>query len=221
MTYDSSEVVNWVGLLDIACRFELDNFVIKVGDYLLSHQKEWIQHNIFAVRKCALSSSLLSKLLNYCNDIMLSSPEIIFKSDNLASLPKETLIALLKQEELNMKEIDIWTSVIQWATNQVPELVNEPDCWTPDDVTKVRALVSDCIQHIRFFNIPPEDYQEKIVPYDELLTKNLRRDIVSYHMNKNYKPKSIVLPPRKGQPIYNNKAGEENKTLNINANINS
>ena len=113
VTYDSSEVVNWVGLLDIACRFELDNFVIKVGDYLLSHQKEWIQHNIFAVHKCALSSSLLNKLLNYCNNIMLSSPEIMFKSDNLASLPKETLIALLKQEKLNMKEIDIWTSVIQ------------------------------------------------------------------------------------------------------------
>src|SRR6185369_3091536 len=151
MTYDSSEVVNWVGLLDIACRFELDNFVIKVGDYLVSRQKEWIQHNIFAVHKCASSSNLLNKLLNYCNDIMLSSPEIIFKSDNLASVPKETLIALLKQEELDMKEIDIWTSVVQWATNQVPGLVNEPDSWSSEDYKKVRAIISDCIQYIQFF----------------------------------------------------------------------
>jgi len=77
----------------------------------------------------------------------------MFKSDNLASLPKETLIALLKQEELNMKEIDIWTSVIQWGTNQVPGLVNEPDSWSSEDFTNVRTIISDCIQHIRFFNM--------------------------------------------------------------------
>ena len=184
VTYDSREVINWISLLDVACRFELDNFVITVGDYLVSHQKEWIQHNIFAIHKCALSSSPLNKLLNYCNNIMVSSPEIMFKFDNLANLPKETLITLLKHDELNMKEIDIWTSVIQWATNQVAGLVNDPDSWSSEDVTKVRAIISDCVHHIRFFNITSEDFQEKIFPYDELLTKELRRDIVSYHTNK-------------------------------------
>jgi len=194
---DSSEVINWIGLLDVACRFELDNLVIAVGDYLASHRKDWIQQNIFAIHKYALSSSSLNRLSNYCNDVMLASPEIIFESDNLANLPKETMIALLKHDELNMDEIDIWTSVIQWATNQVPGLENEPHSWSSEDVIKVREIISDSIQHIRFFNISTEDFQEKIVPYDELLTKELRRDIVSYYMNKNYKPKSIVLPPRK------------------------
>ena len=219
MTYDSREVINWISLLDVACRFELDNLVVTVGGYLVNHQKEWIQHNIYAIRKCALSSSLLNELLNYCNNIMLSSPEVMFKPDNLMNLPKETLITLLKLDKLNMEEIDIWTSVIQWAINQVPGLVNKPDSWSYEDVTRVRAITSDCFQHIRFFNISSEDLQEKIVPYDELLTKELRRDIVSYHMNKNYKPKSIILPPRKGQAIYNNsKTSEEDRTPNTNVN---
>src|SRR6185437_3661184 len=40
--------------------------------------------------------------------------------------------------------------------------------------------------------------------------------------NKNYKPKSIVLPPRKGQAIDDmNKTNEEHKTLNVNADIDS
>src|SRR6185369_17791200 len=76
VTYDSSEVINWISPLDVACRFELDNLVVTVGGYLVNHQKEWIQRNIYAIRKCALSSSLLNELLNYCNNIMLSSPEV-------------------------------------------------------------------------------------------------------------------------------------------------
>src|SRR4051794_25870111 len=111
------------------------------------------------------------------------------------------MIALLKHDELNMDEIDIWTSVLQWATNQVPGLGNEPHSWSSEDVIKVREIISDSIEHIRFFNISTEDFCEKIVPYDELLTKELYRDLILYHANKNYKPKATVLSPRKGQPI--------------------
>jgi len=159
MSYNSSQVIDWISLLDVSCRFELDNFVITVGDYLFNHQKEWMKHNILAIYKCALSSSLLNKLLDYCHNIMILSPEIIFKSDNLMSLPKETLITLLKHDELNMKEIDIWTSVIQWATKQVPGLINDPDSWSSDNVITLRAIMSDFIPHIRFFNIPLEEFK--------------------------------------------------------------
>ena len=197
MTFSSSEVVDWISLLNVSCRFELDTFVIAIGDYLINHQKEWINHNIFAIYECALSSRLLNRLLDYCNNIMISSPDIIFKSDSLMSLSKDTLITLLRHDELNMKEIDIWTSVMEWATKQVSGLVNEPDDWSSEDVTTIKAIVSDCIPHIRFFNLTSEDFQKKVVPYDELLTKELRRDVMFYHFQEDYKPKSTVLPPRK------------------------
>src|SRR6185369_10202776 len=146
-------------------------------------QKEWIQRNVVAVHKHALSSTLLSRLLDCCNKIMVSTPEVIFKPDYLKSLPKEILITLLKHDELNMEEIDIWTSVVQWAIMQVPELVNEPNGWSSDDSVKVRAIMSSCIPHIRFFNISTGDYRKKIVPYDELLSKELRQDLVHYHLD--------------------------------------
>src|SRR6185312_5987996 len=56
-----------------------------------------------------------------------------------------------------------------------------------------------CIPHIRFFNISTEDFRKKVVPYDELLTKELRRDLLHYQFEKDYKPNFTVLPPRKGQ----------------------
>ena len=165
VTQCSNEVIDWIGFLDAACTFELDDLIIAVGDYLINQQKEWIQRNVFTVRKYALSSNLLSRLLDYCNQIMVSTPEIIFKSDDLKSVPKETLMTLLKHDELNMEEVNIWTAVIQWAVLQTPGLANEPSGWSSDDVVKVRAIMSDCIPHIRFFNLSTEDFHKKVVPY--------------------------------------------------------
>src|SRR6185312_106452 len=181
VTHRSIEAIDWISFLDVARTFGLDDLVVAVGDYLINQQKEWIQRNVFTVRKHALSSNLLNRLLDYCNQIMVSMPEIILESDDLKSLPKETLITLLKQDELNMEEIDIWTLVIQWTVMQIPGLVNEPNGWTSDNVVEVKAIMSDCIPHIRFLNISSEDFSKKIVPYDELLTKTLRRDILRYH----------------------------------------
>src|SRR6185369_9776641 len=127
VTHRSNVVIDWISFLDVASTFKLDDLVIAVGDYLINQQKEWIQRNVIAVHKHALSSTLLSRLLDCCNQIMVSTPEVIFNPDYLKSLPKEILITLLKHDELNMEEIDIWTSVVQWAIMQVPELVNEPN----------------------------------------------------------------------------------------------
>src|SRR6185312_7718707 len=37
---------------------------------------------------------------------------------------------------------------------------------------------------------------DKVIQYNELLPKKLRHDILNYHTNKNYKPKTPLLPPR-------------------------
>ena len=102
--------------------FELLDLLIAIEAYLLEKQKEWIQQNIITVHKYALSMAPLNGLLGYCNRIMVSHPDIVFKSNDFATLPKETLINLLKSDDLSMEEDDIWMSVVQWATKQVSEL---------------------------------------------------------------------------------------------------
>src|SRR6185312_13467522 len=96
-----------------------------------------------------------------------------------------------------MDEDDILMSVIQWATKQVSELElgNDPDDWSSDDLNTVKDIVADCIPHIRFFNISPD----KVSLYYNLLPRKLCRDLFSYQINKNYKPKTHMLPPRTGQ----------------------
>ena len=86
-----------------------------------------IQQNVLTVHKYAESVATLNSLSGYCNRLLLSHPEIVFKSNDLAALPKETLITLLKSDDLDMAEDDVWMSVVEWATKQVPELELEDD----------------------------------------------------------------------------------------------
>src|SRR6185312_15404161 len=153
------------------------------------------------------SATSLDKLLAYCNRIMVSHPDIIFKSNDLATLSKETLITLLKSEELSMDEDDIWMSVIQWATKQVPELElgNNPNDWSSNDANTIKDIIADCIPYIRFFNISPKN----VILYEDLLSKELRHDILNYRTDKDYKPNTQILPPRTGQGcMLPSKAGQ-------------
>ena len=61
VTHRSNVVIDWISFLDVASTFKLDDLVIAVGDYLINQQKEWIQHNVYAVYKHALSSNLRSE----------------------------------------------------------------------------------------------------------------------------------------------------------------
>src|SRR5205085_1279200 len=115
----------------------------------------------------------------------------IFKSNDLVTLPKETLITLLKNDELNMNEDDVWMSVIQWGTKQVPELELENDLndWSSNDINRVKDIIADCIPHIRFSGISIN----KIVLYNDLIPRKLRRDILNYHTDNNYKQNTHLL----------------------------
>jgi len=197
MSYDSCKSAGWIKLLDGARKFELIDLLVAIETYLIDQENEWIQQNVLSIHKYATSTVSLNKLQAYCNRMIVSHPDIIFKSNDLATLPKETLITLLKNDELSMDEDDIWMSVIQWATKQLPELElgTDPDDWSSNVTNTIKDTIADCIPHIRLFSISPK----KVILYEDLLPKKLRHDILNYHTDKDYKLNIPLLPPRTGQ----------------------
>ena len=195
------EDVSWIVLLEGANKLGLNTFCTAIGDYLIKQHEQWIKQNILTVYNYAASTNSLQRLVDYCSQLMLSSPDIILKSNNMADLPKATFINLLKSDELNMDEGDVWMSAVQWAVNQISGLTitDNPINWSATDVNTVKDIIAECIPHIRFFNISSEAFNEKVVPYIELLPRELRSDLFYYYLQNNYKPKPQMLPQRKGQ----------------------
>ena len=112
----SCENISWVVLLQGASTLGLSTFCTAIGDYLIERHEEWLKRNISTVYNYASSTVSLQKLGDHCNQLMISFPDIVLKSNNVVDLPKATLISLLKNDELNMDEIDIWLSVGSFHT---------------------------------------------------------------------------------------------------------
>ena len=194
----SYENISWIVLLEGANKLGLSTFCTAIGDNLIEKHEEWIKQNILAVHNCASSTDSLQKLGDYCHQLMLSSPDIIFKSSNIADLPKVTLIGLLKRDEFDMDEVDIWLLVVQWVINQIPGLSDNPTNWSPNDVNAVKDMIAECVPHIRFFNMSSEELSKKVIPY-KILPAELLSDLFCYHLQRDYKLKAHKLPQRKRQ----------------------
>ncbi|CAJ0860582.1 4554_t:CDS:2 [Entrophospora sp. SA101] len=60
----------------------------------------------------------------------------------------------------------------------------------------LEKTLNKCIPLIRYFHISGDDYFKKVFPFKRILPKSLKKDIYGYFLSANYRPKSIILPPR-------------------------
>ena len=60
---------------------------------------------------------------------MAKSPEKIFKSLDFTSLPEKSLVQLIIDDDVQMKEVDIWKNVLKWGLAQNPIILPDPNIW--------------------------------------------------------------------------------------------
>src|SRR5688572_22079796 len=65
--------------------------------------------------------------------------------------------------------------------------------WNQNDINIFKRILYKFIPLIRFYEISTEDYFNKVKPYEEILSKELRDDILKFYMIPGYKP---IYTPR-------------------------
>jgi len=127
----------------------------------------------------SFQSNNFSELQQFCTDFMAESPEKIFKSLGFTSLPERSLISLIKMDNLQMKEIEVWEHVLKWGLAQNQTLVPDPDTWTDEDFKMIGNTLQHCIPLIRFFSLSSKEFLHKVSPYKKLLNNQLYKDLLS------------------------------------------
>jgi hypothetical protein len=113
---DSSDFIKILAAADMLHLQELANCLQK---YLIKSKTELIVQNFVLTQQIISQSNNLLELQEFCTNLMVQSPEKILKSFDFVSLSEKSLISLIKRDNLQMKEIEVWENVLKWVLHKI------------------------------------------------------------------------------------------------------
>jgi hypothetical protein len=193
---EHQNVSDVLDLLVAADELMLEELLTCVQKYLIEHQSQWLHDNFSQVIHTVFHLQACKMLQDHFIDNICRDAQLFFSSPEFTSVEEDILLALLKRDDLDMEEIDIWDYVLKWGQAQIPALSDDVSEWTSEDFESLGKTLQNCIASIRFFEISPPDFYDKIRPFKPILPHDLYEDLVRSH----YKPKEFqrirALPPR-------------------------
>ncbi|UZO08884.1 uncharacterized protein OCT59_029129 [Rhizophagus irregularis] len=168
----------------------LQELVDYLQDYLIENKYEWIEQHFELTHQKSFQSNSLLELQKFCTDFMAKSPEKVFNSFDFTSLPENSLVSLIKRDDLQMKEIEIWEHVLKWGLEKNPTLLPDPTTWSDDDFKILENTLKHYLPLIRFFSLSSEDFFQKVHPYKKLLKQQLYEELLGSYLDSNVEPKT-------------------------------
>ncbi|GES93499.1 hypothetical protein GLOIN_2v1782772 [Rhizophagus clarus] len=164
--------------------------------FIIENKTEWMEQHFELIHRTSFQSNSFLELQQFCTDFMANSPEKIFKSLDFTSLPEKSLVQLIKRDDLQMKEVDVWEHVLKWGLAQNPTLLPDPNIWSDDDFEAMKNTLQHCLSLIRFFSLSSKDFLQRVRPYKKLLNRQLYEDLLNSHMDPDSEPTNNILLPR-------------------------
>ncbi|RHZ87610.1 hypothetical protein Glove_33g153 [Diversispora epigaea] len=135
----------------------------------------------------------LTELSNKLETILIKDKA---SCSDFTSLQESALVPLLKRDDLQMKEVEIWDYVIKWGIAQNPTLPIDLKEWTKENFITLKNTLQQCLPYIRYFQLSSTEIFDKIKPYKKIIDKQLWEDINQYFWASDRPVKSIILPAR-------------------------
>src|SRR5581483_10951897 len=119
---EECDVLGIMKILEAASELSLQELIDYLQMYLIENKESWIEQNFVMIIQASYASNSFSKLQQCCTEIMSKEPEKVFTSIDFVSIPEKSLITLLRSNNLQMKDIQVWEYVLKWGIAQNPEL---------------------------------------------------------------------------------------------------
>ncbi|RIB01208.1 hypothetical protein C2G38_2231558 [Gigaspora rosea] len=113
----------------------------------LAELVEYIQSYLIDNKASWLKLKFAKTLQIFCTDILAKHPNVILASDEFTSIKEHALINLLKRDDLQIKESEIWDK----------------------NFLDLKTTLDQCIPLIRYFQMSGKDIVAKVKPYRQIL----------------------------------------------------
>jgi hypothetical protein len=165
-------------------------------DFIIENYQQFLQNDPVGILQIVYYNKSLVNLQEFCLETICSDPKMLFNSDKFINLPAPLLEIILKRDYLNLAEIEVWESLIKWGLAQEKTLDQDVTKWNQENFNHFQRILYKFIPLIRFYEISSDDYFNKVKPYKKILSKELRDDILKFHMVSGYTPTLKVSPRR-------------------------
>src|SRR5579863_6189652 len=86
----------------------LEDLIDYLQTYLIENHSDDLKQNFANLYQIVFEHDSFTKLHDFCTTFAASKPEAIFKSNDFNSLKKSLLLSILKRDDLDLKEIEIF-----------------------------------------------------------------------------------------------------------------
>ncbi|EXX74895.1 uncharacterized protein OCT59_025307 [Rhizophagus irregularis] len=190
---DTSDILDVLLAANELCFQELVDYLQK---YLIENKSEWMKENFEFTQRISSQSNNLVDLQHFCTDFVAKFPERILKSLYFTSLSEKLLISLIKRDNLQMKEVEIWEHVLKWGLAQNPTLVSDPNDWSDNDFKTMENTLQYCLPFVRLFSLSSKEFSDKVRPYQKLFKRQSYEDLLNSYLDPYYEPSDSISLPR-------------------------
>jgi hypothetical protein len=184
-------------LIFAADELKLYDLVKYLQIHIIETNSIWIRNNLIKVYQLSLKRDFII-IQEYCMKLIEKDPTMLFLSNNFFLLKESDLIKLLRRDDLELQEIDIWRYLIRWGLEQYPPLIlSDIKKWSNNEFYTLETRLHNLIPFVRFFSIPAAQYYEEVRPFKNILPEKLREDIEAFYILSNNAPPPDALPPRR------------------------
>nr|CAG8461047.1 2203_t:CDS:2 [Entrophospora candida] len=197
MDFSEEDEETLLKLLTLGDELVLDQYCIQIQHFLIGNKYEWLEENLVETLRITNNCNSCTLLRNHCLELIAEKPASIFRSEGFISLEEELLVSLLRRDDIEMEEIEIWNYMIRWGiANTLGLVAIDIKNWTDANYRALKETLSQCIPLIRYFSVASSDYYDHIIPFKKILPPELNDDILRYHLKPGSIPNSMALPPR-------------------------
>jgi hypothetical protein len=220
INFSQIEQTEYLELLKAADELVFDKIVESLQEYLIKNQNEYLKQDPIGILQLIFPYKQFIPLRDYCVKIICKETEELFESERFLTISSRILELLLQQDDLALDEIEIWEHLIRWSHAQHPTIdINNPSKWTNIDFEIMKQTMGNLIPLIRFRNITPRDFFDKVYPYKKLLSGNILK-LYSFSNSKSPELNSLIITKQKDLYYslflnWINKKDKINKTRNF------
>ncbi|CAI2166148.1 17302_t:CDS:2 [Funneliformis geosporum] len=159
----------------------LEELFYHVRDYLVEKKSNWVKQevrqNFVLILNAVFRLPGCNRLQDCCLEFICANPQLIITSKNFSLLDGDIIFVLLKRDDLQAKEIVIWDCLIEWGIRKIEGLCNDISRWSQENVEELRKTLKQFIPLIRFMEISPDDFYDKVRPYKAIIPNQIFDEI--------------------------------------------